>query len=122
LSSLPVIEDPDGLDEVEHHLLLPPEETQLLVDSMKRLGGLESWGVRPLDGKLQLMDIGVFVETILPRAATAMGAIMKLTPVETLPGAVVSKRSPETASKAKREHEARIKGALPRIRILSGVE
>jgi hypothetical protein len=122
LSSVPVIEDPYGLDHVEHHLLLPPEDTRQLVDAMTRLGGLQSWGVRPLDGKLQLMDIGVFVETILPRAVAAMGAIMTLTPVESLRGATASRPKTETASKARREHEGRIKGATPLIKLLSGVQ
>jgi hypothetical protein len=113
LSSVPVVEDPDGLDVVEHQLLLPPEDSQPLLAAMARLGGLETWGVRQAGTSVYLMSIPAFVETILPRALAAMGEVMDLTPVETLGG--------RPGSRLAAENDPRENMAIERLRLLSGL-
>jgi hypothetical protein len=113
LSSLPVVGDPHRLDRVEHQLLLPQADTGLLMDAIRRLGGPAGWGVRQIAKASYTMDLGSYVEAILPRALAAMGEIMDLTSVETLPGA--------TTARSARGQDARESMAAERVRLLSGL-
>lgn len=113
LSSVPLITDADRLDLVLHPLLLPPDDTGILVNTIKVLGGLEAWGVQQIDVSSYAMDIASFVENVLPRALAAMDEMMTLTPVESLPDA--------TPSRSYAPLDARATMAVERLRLLSGL-
>lgn len=113
LSSVSVLRDAYRLDAVDHPLLLPPEDTGLLVGALGRLGGLAAWGLEQIDAARYAMDIATYVEEILPRVLAVMGEIMALTPVETLPDA--TPLAPEA------ELDARATMAVQRLRLLSGL-
>lgn len=113
LSSVTVIRDAYRRDARDHRLLLPPEDTGDLLGAFERLGGIAAWGLEKISTAVYLMDIATYVEGILPRVLTAMGEIMTLTPVETLPGA--TPLAPEG------ELDADAAMAVPRLRLLSGL-
>ncbi|MFT3693846.1 MAG: hypothetical protein QM831_11935 [Kofleriaceae bacterium] len=110
LSSVGVLRDPS--DRIDHRLLLPPDDTPTLLLAFDRLGGRDAWELEQVDASVYLIDIGTFVERVLPCVLKAMEELMSLTPVESLKGA---------NSFIRRPLDARMKDAIPRIRLLSGL-
>lgn len=113
LSSVMTIEDPARLDDVQHRLLLPPDDNRLLLSAMQRLGGHAVWGVEQIDVDAYSLSVPTFLETLLPKALSAMSELMTLTPVENLAGRRAAGTSPVLS-----DHD-RI--ALQCIRLLSGL-
>ena len=111
LSAVDVINNPARLDELEHRLLLPPEDNRLLLDAINRLG-LAAWEVEQIDADAYVVTTTTFVERILPLALAALETLMTRTPVELL------------AAGGGSQHpllDERAAAAAPRIRLLSGL-
>lgn len=63
---------------------LPVRERQVVLDSLDRLGGAATWGVRDLMQDRSHADIRVLVEHLLPASILVLNELLRLTPVERL--------------------------------------
>jgi hypothetical protein len=67
-------------------IALPEEDAHDLAVLFDRLGGRETWGLRPLHGLRAHVHPAVFVERVLPQTLACLDEVLRLTPVERLEG------------------------------------
>jgi hypothetical protein len=71
---------------IENILVVPRSDQHEFIHLLDQLGGRDLWGFRDIADMFTCVRPGMVTEQLMPRAAGALNEIMKLTPVEQLPG------------------------------------
>lgn len=63
---------------------IPQRDQARLAGAAERLGGFDVWGIHEIEGEASSIDIGQYVERLLPLASSALTALMEAAKVERL--------------------------------------
>jgi len=69
---------------------LPRVDVDELLGAMDALGGRHAWGAEEIPPNEVLVDAPQFIAMLLPRIVAMLNDVMRLTPVETLPGVTLT--------------------------------
>jgi hypothetical protein len=91
---------------------IPQRDQARLAGAAERLGGFDVWGIHEIEGEASSIDIGQYVERLLPLASSALTALMEAAKVERLGPSTVEVLGPP-------EDWAEF---IPHVRLLAGID
>lgn len=94
------------------HAAIPQHDQLRLASAAERLGGFDAWGIHEIEGGALSIELGQYVERLLPLASSALTKLMEAAKVERLSPSTVEIFAPP-------EDWADV---IPHVRLLAGIE
>lgn len=104
---------PDRFDSIRNfHIAIPQDDKDKISDIVKRRGGFARWGIHEIGKNALSIELGQYIERLLPLAAIALTKLMEVTKVE---------RIGFNRGESVKRNEDHVR-MIPHVRLLAGIE